>query len=414
MKEKINLLISIGLGAILGWILGFLRLPALENKFSFSLGFIACLTIILLGFLIVHVWNKTANSSTFKKKTVRSISTLSLILLGGFASSFLFFQQNKFFKIQKEQLNSKLAKQFELEASTRKSNSLILINNLLDKIQNELNSNPKRILSEETIERITTLNYSFEPYRYFKGEKFSKKKWSPERGQLLLSLTKMKIDSSSFNYLKLKNSFFGADLSNANLVGADLSHVDLREALLDHANLTGANLNQATLEKASLQKVNLSEATLNGINLKNAEMQWTEFQAAELIGAFLNGANMSNSKLRKVNLSRADLRWANLSNVFLNEANLTNSNLLETDLSRANLKNADFTGANLITTVLIGANLKGANLTNANLLAAKIDENWLEKLETWQVTGAKEIQSSYKIGGEALPQYKFRLNKIKK
>ena len=293
MKEKINLLISIGLGAILGWILGFLRLPALENKFSFSLGFIACLTIILLGFLIVHVWNKTANSSTFKKKTVRSISTLSLILLGGFASSFLFFQQNKFFKIQKEQLNSKLAKQFELEASTRKSNSLILINNLLDKIQNELNSNPKRILSEETIERITTLNYSFEPYRYFKGEKFSKKKWSPERGQLLLSLTKMKIDSSSFNYLKLKNSFFGADLSNANLVGADLSHVDLREALLDHANLTGANLNQATLEKASLQKVNLSDATLNGINLKNAEMQWTEFQAAELIGAFLNGANMS-------------------------------------------------------------------------------------------------------------------------
>ncbi len=415
MKEKRNFLIGIILSGILGWTLGFLRLPSLEKNFSFLLGFIACLTIVSLGLLIMYVWRKkSSTSNTLQQKSLRSIVTLSLILAGGFAGSFLFFQQNKFSKIQEEQQHKKLAEQFELEATTRKSNSLVLMNNLFDKIEEELKSHPKRILSDEMIERIAALNYSFEPYQYFDGEKFSEKRWSPERGQLLLSLAKMKIDSSSFNQIKSKTSFVGADLKNADLANADLSNTNLREANFDQANLAGVNFNQAILEKASLQKVNLSEAKLNETNLKNADLQWAEFQAAELVGAFLNGANLANAKLRKVNLTGADLRWANLSNVFLTDANLINANLLETDLSRANLANANFTKANLITTVFNGANLTGANLTDADLLAAKIDKDWLDKLDQWQVIGAKEIQASYKIGEDALPQYQYKLIKIKK
>jgi len=425
MKEKRNLLISIGLSAILGWTLGFLRLPFLEKNFSFLLGFIACLALVLLGLLIGSVWEKnnflpylfSKNSdtpNTFTKNTFLAIFTLSLIIVGGFASSFLFFQQTKFSKIQAEQQHKKLAEQFELEATTRKSNSLILMNSLFDKIEEELKSHPKRMLSDEIIERIAALNYSFEPYQYFDGEKFSEKKWSRERGQLLLSLAKMKIDTNSFNQIKSKVSFLGADLKNANLAGADLSNTDLREANFDHANLVGANLSKANLEKASMQKANLSEAKLNETNLKNSTLQWTEFQAAELAGVFLNGANLSNAKLRKVDLIGADLRWANLSNVFLTGANLSNANLLETNLSQTNLEQANFTEANLITTVFNGANLTGANLTEANLLAAKVEEDWLEKLDKWQVIGTKEIQASYKIGEDALPQYQYKLLKIKK
>lgn len=415
MREKKTLVICTVLGAILGWILGFLRLPFLENNFSFLLGFIACLSIVSIGLLVQYIWRKKPSTpSTLQKNTFRSILTLSLILLGGFVSSFLFFQQNKFSKIQANQQNKKLSEQFELEATTRKSNALILINNLLEQIEDELKKHPQRMLSDEMIERIATLNYSFTPYQYFDGEKFSKKKWSPERGQLLLSLAKMKIDSSSFSQIKMKTSFLGADLKNANLSGADLSHSDLREANLDQANLAGSNFNNAILEKASLQKVNLSEATLNKANLKNSSMQWAEFQAAELTGAFFNGANLSNAKLRKVNLTSTDLRWANLSNVFLNQANLSNANLLEADLSQANLELANFTEANLITTVLIGANLKNVNLTDADLLAAKVELDWLEKIDIWQVIGAKEIQASYTIGEDALPQYKYKLLKVKK
>ena len=61
-----------------------------------------------------------------------------------------------------------------------------------------------------------------------------------------------------------------------------------------------------------------------------------------------------------------------------------------------------------------GADLTGANLTEANLLAAKVEEDWLERLDKWQVIGTKEIQASYKIGEDALPQYQYKLLKIKK
>ena len=425
MREKRNILISIGLGAVLGWTLGFLRLPFLEKNHSFSLGFIACLSVVLLGLLIMYIWKKNIFFSNLIRKndttenTSKSYSLLwffvsTFIVVGGLVSSFLFSKQIEFSKNQIQHIDKQTSEQLEVMASMRKSNALVLMNNLFEKMDGELKNNPKRILSNEIIERIAALNYSFEPYRYLEGNRLSEKKWSPERGQLLLMLAKMNIDSSSFNQIKLKTSFLGADLRNANLVGADLSNTDLREANFDNANLTGANLNNAILKKASLQKANLSGAKLEETNLKNSDMQWSEFQAAELAGVFLNGANLSNAKLRKVDLTGADLRWANLSNVFLTEANLTNANLLETDLSQANLEQANFTEANLITTVFNGANLTGANLTGADLLAAKVEENWLKKLDTWQVIGVKEIQASYEIGEEALPQYKYKLIKIKK
>jgi len=418
MKQKGVFLIGIILSGISGWILGFLRLPYLEKNFSFFLGFIACLSLICLGYFFFLIWKKEENSlhkNNTSKYSYLSFLVFSFILIGGWTSSFLFLKQNKFAKIQNQQLNKKTAEEFELIATNRKNNSLILMNNLFDKIDVALKNNPNGILSDTLIEQIAALNYSFKPYQYFDGEKFSEKKWSPERGQLLLMLAKMKLDSSSFNQIKLKVSFLGADLKNADLAGADLSNTDLREANLDNANLANANLNKVILEKAFLQKANLSRANLKHANLKYSNMQWTEFHAAKLNGAQLNGAILSNAKLREVDLSKADLRWANLKNVFLNKANLANANLIETDLSQANLEKVNFTEANLATTVLNGANLNQANLTNANVIAAKIEaKNWLEKLDTWQVIGAKVIQESYHVGNDALPNFKYKLHQIKK
>lgn len=426
MREKRNILISIGLGAILGWSLGFLRLPFLEKNNSFSLGFIACLSVVLLGLLIMYVWKKNTLFSNLIRKndapgnTSKSYSLLwffvsIFIVTGGLASSFLFFRQIEFSKNQIKRIDKQTAEQLELMASTRKSNALVLMNNLFEKIDTELKNNPKRILSNEIIERIATLNYSFEPYRYLEGNQLSEKKWSPERGQLLLMLTKMNIDSSSFNQIKLKTSFLGADLRNADLAGADLSSTDLREANFDDANLAGVNLNNAILEKASLQKTNLEKASLQKTNLRNSDLRWSNFHLAKMKEARLNGADLSDTKLREVNLTSADLRWANLSNAFLNGADLTEANLIETDLTRANLEKTNFTKANLITTIFNEATLNKANLTEVKLLNAKVDiENWFEKLDHWQVIGKEEIQKDYKIEPDTSPYYKYKLHQIKK
>ncbi|MFK8007554.1 MAG: pentapeptide repeat-containing protein [Saprospiraceae bacterium] len=416
MKEKRNLLVSIGLGAILGWTLGFLRLPFLEKNFSFLLGFIACLSIVSLGLLIIYIWRKNSSTpNTFKKNTFRSMVTLSLILAGGFASSFLFFQQNKFSKIQEQQQHKKSAEQFELEATTRKSNSLILMNNLFDKIEDELENNPNRKLSDEMIERIAALNFSFKPYKYFDGEKFSKRKWSPERGQLLLSLTKMKIDSSSFNHIKLKTSFLGADLVGANLSGADLSGIDLRKANLENAILQKINLNHSNLREINLWGADLKKADLKKADLKRANMQWCDLGEARLDSADLDDANLTSAKLRKSNLSHTKLRWGEMIGAFLNEANLEGMDLLATNLERANLSKANLSKTNLRWSILTEANLTEVNLTDVvDLTFTSIkNKNWLKDLDQSKVIGAKKIQKEYEIIKDKSKPLNYHLKKIK-
>ena len=426
MREKRNILISIGLGAVLGWTLGFLRLPYLEKNYSFLLGFIACLSIVLIGLLIIFIWKKNAFYSNLlhkndtSKNTSKSYSLLwvlvsTIIVVGGLASSFLFFKQNEFSKNQIHQVDKQSAEQLELIASTRKSNALVLMNSLFEKIDKELKNNPEKILSDQLIERIAALNYSFEPYRYFIGNQLSEKKWSPERGQLLLMLAKTNIDSSSFNQIKQKTSFLGADLRGANLTGADLSNTDLRGANFNNAILTGANLSNTILEKASLQKTNLEKVISQKTNFKHSDIRWSNLHLAEMIEADLSGANLSNTNLKKVNLTGAILKWANLNNAFLNEANLTEANLVETDMTRANLEKTNFTKANSFNTILNGASLNETILTETNVLHIKIDvENWLEKLDEWQVIGRKEIQKNYKVDPDISPYYKYKLNRIKK
>ena len=84
-------------------------------------------------------------------------------------------------------------------------------------------------------------------------------------------------------------------------------------------------------------RANLSNADLRGANLSNAD----------LFGADLRGANLSNANLRNANLRDADLRCANLRNANLFGANLRGANLSNADLFGANLRGANLSNADL-------------------------------------------------------------------
>ena len=101
-----------------------------------------------------------------------------------------------------------------------------------------------------------------------------------------------------------------ADLSGANLRGADLS-----EAYLYGANLRGADLSEADLYGANLRGADLSEADLSGADLSRADLSGADLSKANLSRADLIGAN-----LREANLYEADLSWADLSGANLSEA----------------------------------------------------------------------------------------------
>jgi len=98
-----------------------------------------------------------------------------------------------------------------------------------------------------------------------------------------------------------------ANLSRANLDGANLSRANL-----DGANLDGANLSRANLDGANLDGANLSRANLSRANLSRANLDGANLSRANLDGANLDGANLSRANLDGANLSRANLSGANL------------------------------------------------------------------------------------------------------
>jgi uncharacterized protein YjbI with pentapeptide repeats len=91
-------------------------------------------------------------------------------------------------------------------------------------------------------------------------------------------------------------NLYGADLSGANLYGANLYGADLSKANLYGANLSGADLSKADLSGANLTRANLSGANLSGANLYGADLT-----KANLYGANLSGANFKKTILEGIN-----------------------------------------------------------------------------------------------------------------
>lgn len=101
----------------------------------------------------------------------------------------------------------------------------------------------------------------------------------------------------------------GADLSDANLCGADLQWVRMDRAFLRDAALCGAKLNGAVLEEADLRGANLSRhAHFGSTDLSNVTLTGANLGFADLRGADLSGAILKHAILTESRLDGASLR----------------------------------------------------------------------------------------------------------
>ena len=91
---------------------------------------------------------------------------------------------------------------------------------------------------------------------------------------------------------------------------ADLSGADLSGANLGRANLIGADLSLANLIRADLRRANLDGANLRRANLDGANLSWANLDGANLSWANLSGANLDGANLIGADLSLADLSMA--------------------------------------------------------------------------------------------------------
>lgn len=412
MKTAIKFFVSIIFGLVMGWFLGFLRLPYMEQNRSFLLGFIACLLLVLLAVLLMVAWNKHAGLlHLFRQKLpagegnkattmyqVTWILVAVFIIAGGLLSSFLIYRQSRDFKAQLQRQDKKLQEQSAIIESVRKGNAVYLMSNVLLDAANEMKQSGT--LSEAVMARIAALSYSMKPYQYLQGDSLTPKALSPERGQLLMALLLMQMDTGSFAKIKRSTSFANADLSGANLKAADLSGVDLNGADLQNADLSHANLSHAGLKAANLWGANLNRANLSYADLKRANLAWARLNEADLTFSVMDGAQLSNAQLIKADSREASVQYAELTAALLNEASLKGVHFNGAGMRSVNLSHADMVLADLRM-----ADLNEATLLGTTLNKALVDSNWTVKVSAWRITGAKEIREGYHVVTDSLDQW---------
>jgi uncharacterized protein YjbI with pentapeptide repeats len=421
MKGKKQLLVGLVFGILIGWILGFLRLPYIEKNTSFLLGFIASLLFISLLFLLLTVWNRRFLQELLSNKEgerdVQSTPKTILIwrvltgvvVLGSIVSCLIIYRQNRSFKLQIQSHDNEMQKMKAVVELVQKTNQEPLMSSILKEVGEELSRNPARTLTDATINRIATLSSSFKSYQSIEQDSLSKKKYSAERGQLLRALVLMNIDSRSFTQIKLSVVFAEADLRGADLRGADLSGINLKDAYLKDVDLSRANLKEANLGGANLWGANLNQADLSNAYLQSADLTWAQLNEASLCSTNLNSASLLNAQLRKADLNHASFWWAQLGGTLFNEANLTNANLVSSNFTKANLSYAILSDSDMR-----GINLSEANLIGVQLSNARVFENWLEQLREWHPIVEKELSKSYIIVSGTFGKFKSPIHQLKK
>ena len=278
------------------------------------------------------------------------------VSLGGLTGTLLLVNQNELLQNQ----NQLIKNQMSLEEASRRGALVMLMSNIFDKVDREIEAQREKMiedkkvvtdstkfkLSQSLIGQIAALSQAFKPYRFMDGDELIEEPLSPERGQLLITICGLPLDT-----LILENIF---EKSN-------FEYADLGEAKLKRANLRDINLSYANLEGADISYTNLNYAQLYGANLFGVNLFMANLEEANLVGTDLRNSSLSKANLQRTDLQKSDLRYSSFGSVNFSRANLSEANMYGAFLGKANLNETN----------LVGTDLRGVqHLTEAQVKAA--------------------------------------------
>ncbi|MDC3337119.1 pentapeptide repeat-containing protein [Flavobacteriales bacterium] len=406
MKRKIVLLLCIALSILFGWTLGYLRLPYVHEKYSFWLGAICFSALFMAIVSLLKLWNKQAlfsrpsnkkqDSETASDSKTTALKLIVLVMGIGLCAlamgHVLVKGQLKDQAVVNQHQKKIIKEQGQVISLFKNRNFGEMINAVLILAERELELDSNRRLSNQLINRMAALSQALEPYTSSAGDSLNAKAHSPERGQLLLALSIMQLDSITFMKIKSEVLFTFADLRGADLEGADLSGIDLSNSVLENANLMNANLSKAQLQNTNLYAANMRNAQLEEADFSHSNLSWAVLNDAYLKFAVFNGAYLRNTQLMKADLREVFFQYADLSGAILHESDLSGSDLIGTRFIKTN-----FTKVNLGNARLVQADFTQAILYETALNNAKVENNWFTKVSEWKVLGEKNLFNAYVI-----------------
>lgn len=286
--------------------------------------------------------------------------------------------------------NELLDTQNRLSEAQRRAAASQELTSIYESISQASQISPKNIKKRElpsvTEARIVLVLHASRPYKYLDLEKMealerrfshARPDWrevayrklfdgpklsdltSPERGQIIVLMHQAEIDGSR---ILARGKFDYADLSFADLKGADLRTIDGGELSIESARFVGANL-----RGARMQKFTFSYSDLRGVDLSDivADMGGCE----RCVMTPLLGSELETNGTKRLTYLRPKV---------LSNFTFLNAEMSEVMMDRGNFWNVDFLG--------IGENI---NMASANLSGSVFSGGVLAKMR-----GLKNVDSA--------------------
>jgi uncharacterized protein YjbI with pentapeptide repeats len=166
------------------------------------------------------------------------------------------------------------------------------------------------------------------------------------------------LDLSNRNFRFAK--FVRVNLTNANLVGADVSGAWVRRSTLNETDFENADFSYASISKGHLKASNLE-----GTDLSNTHFYKVNLHETNFIGAEVNATDFWKSELDEAKFD--GVRQDAISPVNKDSVGpyFYGTDLAKTSFHGADIRLANFTGANLQGSNWKGADARGSNLSGA-------------------------------------------------
>jgi len=218
--------------------------------------------------------------------------------------------------------NNRLEQQTYLQEAGRRSSLVFLMNNVLDRMDDELKdtiNNNDRELSDQLVGRIIALSKSLKPYKYLENDSLSMT-LSPERGQLLINLTQAKLGKETYEKIFRNADFSHSELSNISFEYIDLSNVKLSNSILINVEFYHVNDLPKDMTNSILENVEFTECDFFNLNLSGSVI-------SELILIGCSGYNihLSGSIIDELSFEECMIESAQLNLSYINEFEVADS-----------------------------------------------------------------------------------------
>lgn len=268
-------------------------------------------------------WYSANNARQFAMKAALGL----LISFGGIVGAVLLLRQNSLLQVQNSLLsdqnkkidkqldllidqNEKLDKQTDVADAQKRGAFVTELFSIVQEVANHVGTNGvgNGQLPLPLATRIAVLTQSATPYRYLNQRDDKRRSipvaLSPERGQLAVALTRMKISLAAlsrqgafFTHSDLRGfdltsaDFSGTHLENCDFSFSQLSGVNFKNAILEWAifnDVVGENVSfkdaiflEMKIERARFYRANFDGASISGLTIKDSELSLSSFESAE-------------------------------------------------------------------------------------------------------------------------------------